>query len=136
MGVHFTIDVDARLVTYMVEGVITSDHARAFFAAVMTHPDYEPGFDFLGDRREIGEEPDSVYVRAVSLEVMFRKGILGPCRWAVVVSSDVGYGMARMWGMLTESTGVRIMPFRTMSEAASWLGLPAAYSPPFFTHAS
>src|SRR6266496_2467273 len=46
MGVHFTIDADARLVSYVVEGLTTQDHARAFFAAVLIHPDYEPGFNF------------------------------------------------------------------------------------------
>jgi hypothetical protein len=128
--VHFTVDGDARLVCYVVEGVTTADHARAFFAAVLTHPDYETGFNFLGDRREIGEEPDSAYVRAVALEVMTRQAVLGPCRWAVLVATDASYGMARMWGLLTESTGVEIKPFRTLGEAAKWLGLPADYSLP------
>lgn len=128
--VHFTIDTDARLVFYVVEGVTTPDHARAFFAEVLIHPDYEPGFNFLGDRREITQEPDSAYVRIVSLEVLARQAVLGPCRWAVLVASDVSYGMARMWGLLTQSSGVAIKPFRTMNAAAEWLGLPARYSPP------
>jgi hypothetical protein len=128
MGVHFTIDANARLVSYSVEGITTPDHARAFFAAVLTHPDYESGFNFLGDRRETEEEPDSAYIHAVTLEVLSRRAVLGPCRWAVLVASDVSYGMARMWGLLTASSGVEIKPFRTMSEAAQWLGLPAEYS--------
>jgi hypothetical protein len=86
--VHFMIDVDARLVSYLVEGITTADHARAFFAAVLTHPDYEPGFNFLGDRRQIAEEPDSAYIRSVALEVMAQQAVLGPCRWAVLVASD------------------------------------------------
>jgi hypothetical protein len=135
MGVHFTIDKQARLVAYVADGVVTADHARAFLAAVLTHPDYEPGFDFLGDRREVEEEPDSAYVRAVSLEMTARKATLGPCRWAVVVASDAGYGMVRMWGLLTGLTGVQIRPFRAMGEAAEWLGLPADYSPPLLAHA-
>jgi len=125
--VHFFVDVDARLVSYIVDGITTADHARAFFAAVLTHPDYEPGFSFLGDRRRIAEEPDSAYIRAVALEVMARQAVLGPCRWAVLVASDTSYGMARMWGLLTESSGVEIKPFRTVGEVARWLGLPADY---------
>jgi hypothetical protein len=125
--VHFSVDVDARLVSYVVDGITTADHARAFFAAVLTHPDYEPGFNFLGDRRKIAEEPDSAYIRAVALEVMARQAVLGPCRWAVLVGSDTSYGMARMWGLLTEPSGVEIKPFRTPGEAARWLGLSAEY---------
>lgn len=127
MGVRFTIDADERLVSYVVEGITTLDHARAFFAAVLTHPDYAPGFNFLGDRREVDEEPDSAYIRAVSLEVLARQGILGPCRWAVLVDSDASYGMVRLCGLLTASSRVEIKPFRTMSEAGQWLGLPANY---------
>jgi hypothetical protein len=111
MGVHFSIDVEARLVSYVVEGLITTDHARAFFATVLVHPDFEPGFHFLGDRREVTDEPDSSYIRAVSLEVLARQAVLGPCRWAVLVATDISYGMARMWGLLTHSSGVEIRPF-------------------------
>jgi hypothetical protein len=59
---------------------------------------------------------------------MARQAVLGPCRWAVLVASDTSYGMARMWGLMTESSGVAIKPFRTPGEAARWLGLPADYS--------
>jgi len=136
MGVHFTIDRDARLVVYTVEGVTTADQARAFLAAVLTHPDYEPGFDFLGDRREVDEEPDTAYVRVVSFEVMSRKASLGPCRWAVLVSSELGYGMVRMWGLMTEASGVEIAPFRHVADALEWLGLPATYFPAVLATAS
>jgi hypothetical protein len=135
MGVHFTIDTDARLVAYAVEGYVTADQARAFIAGILTHPDYELGFNFLGDRREVEREPDSAYIQAVSMEVIARKARLGPCRWAVLVSSDVGYGMVRMCGLLTAGTGVYIRPFRTMEEATEWLGLPANYYPPLLAHA-
>jgi hypothetical protein len=136
MGVHFAIDRDARLVAYAVEGHVTADQARAFIAGILVHPDYEPGFNFLGDRREVEWEPDSAHVVAVALEVEARKAWLAPCRWAVLVSSDVGYGMARMWGLLTIGTGVSIRPFRMVEKAVEWLGLPADYSPPLFAHAS
>jgi hypothetical protein len=135
MGVHFSIDGEAQLVSYSVEGLTTTDHARAFLAAVLVHPDYEPGFNFLGDRREVMQEPDSSYVRAVSLEVLARQAVLGPCRWAVLVASDVSYGMARMWGLLTQSSGVDIRPFRTQDEAMRWLGLPTDYLPRLFATA-
>jgi hypothetical protein len=65
----------------------------------------------------------------VAFEVIDRRAVLGPCRWAVLVASDLGYGMARMWGLLTESSGVEIHPFRSAGEAVEWLGLAADYSP-------
>jgi hypothetical protein len=128
MPIHFAIDRRRRLVCYAVEGDATAAEARAFFEAVLSHPDYARGFDFLGDRREVGEAPGTHYVQTVAAEVKARRRELGPCRWAVVVADDAGFGMARMWSILADGSGVDIRPFRCAGEAAAWLGLPEGYS--------
>jgi hypothetical protein len=129
MGVRFTIDTSARLVAYVVEGDATLDEARAFLDSVQAHPDFERGFNFLGDRRRVDHAPTTAYIRTLADEVMDRQAALGPCLWAVIVGDDAGYGMARMWGMLTESSAVRILPFRTAEEATAWLGVPQTSAP-------
>ena len=40
---------------------------------------------------------------------------------AVVVPSDLGFGMTRMWEMLTERPGWSVRAFRSMAEAEAWL---------------
>jgi hypothetical protein len=129
MPVHFAIDAAARLVAYAVEGDATPEEAREFLDAVLARPDFERGFYFLGDRRAAAL-PDAVFVREVAREVRSRAGSLAPCRWAVVVPSLAAFGMVRMWGVLTERSGVEVVPFTSPDEAIEWLGLPAAYSPP------
>ena len=45
----------------------------------------------------------------------------------MVVPSEVGRGMVRMWSFLTRGTEVRAAPFATRVEAAQWLqAAPAA----------
>ena len=51
MGISFTIYPFGRLVRYTVEGTATVDEAGAFLDAALTHPRFERGFMFLGDRR-------------------------------------------------------------------------------------
>jgi hypothetical protein len=132
MPVHFSIDCDARLVVYVVEGTATSTEARKFLDAVIVHPDFNRGFNFLGDRRDVVRGPSSGYVYGVSDEVKARKSHLAPCKWAVIVSDDFAYGMARMWGILTEKSGVEILPFRQAKEATEWLGVEAYHVPSRF----
>src|SRR4051812_19303951 len=127
MPIHFAIDRRHRLVAYVVEGDITPGEPRAFLNAVVAHPSYRCGFDFYGDRRGAPAEP--AYFYAIAAEVNSRARQLGPCNWAVVVTDAAGFGMARMWGTLTESSGVRVQPFRCAEDALAWMDLPADYSP-------
>jgi hypothetical protein len=129
VSVHFTIDRAVRLVAYVVDGTATEDEAREFLDSVLAHPDFETGFNFLGDRRGVTAVPDATYIYAVAVEVNRHHADLAPCQWAVIVSSDVAYGMTRMWGLLTADSGVKIIPFRTAEVATAWLGLSPRYAP-------
>jgi hypothetical protein len=129
MGIQFAIDRRVRLVIYLVDGDATQAEARAFFDAVLAHPEYRCGFDFLGDRRGACATPDPGYVFAVSAEVLTRASVLGSCRWAVVVADDAAHDRAQTWAAMVAPSGVLIHPFRTAEEAADWLGLPADYDP-------
>jgi hypothetical protein len=129
MGVRFTIDKSARLVAYVVEGDATLNEARAFLDAVLAHSDFERGFNFLGDRRDVNRAPSATYIHSLSHTMNARRVVLGPCRWAVVVADEAGYEMARIWEQLTGSSAIEVEPFRTPEEATAWLGLPQACAP-------
>jgi len=126
--IHFAIDPRHRLVIYCVEQDATTDEARDFFRAVASHPSFRTGFDFLGDRLGVGAAPEPTYVYAVAAEVNSRARQLAPCRWAVVVRDLLGFGMARMWSLMAQDSGVQIRPFQAADDAAEWLGLPEGYS--------
>jgi hypothetical protein len=134
--VQFTVHPDARLVVYIVEGRATPEEAREFLDAVASHPDFQRGLNFLGDRRDVVRGPSSGYVYGVSDEVNVRKAQFAPCKWAVIVSNDYAYWMARMWGMMTEKSGVEIVPFREAEEATEWLGVDAYHVPTRFIPSS
>jgi hypothetical protein len=45
-------------------------------------------------------------------------------RRAFVVTSEVAFGLARMFDILTEDRGHELQVFTTMPEAREWLGMP------------
>ena len=48
--------------------------------------------------------------------------ILGNGRWAILVSSDLNFGMGRMWEILvSEGVDLDIHVYRDESEALSWI---------------
>jgi hypothetical protein len=119
--IRFKVYPLGRLVRYEVEGPVTPDDARQFLDAVLGHRHFEPGFDFLGQRRGSGGAPDAAYPPAVAREVRARVDLLTPCRWAVVVSSPSGLEPVRLLADLTREGGVRVTPFATEAEATKWL---------------
>jgi hypothetical protein len=129
MPISFAIDPVVRLVTYRVVGPSSADDTLRFLSDVSSHQDYRTGFSFLGDRRDSQSVPDVAYVRAVADELDVRRHLFGPCRWAVLVSSQVAYGMARMWGLMNDRSGIEVFPFYEPGDALNWLGLEEGYQP-------
>jgi hypothetical protein len=127
MPIQFTVYPASRLVSYAVEGVVTPDDARGFISAFLTHRRFRKGFDFIGECRESGGEVDAAFTPALAHEVRMWIDRLGPCRWAVVVSSPAGLTMVRMLAALTRPGGVEVVPFLSRAEAMGWLGSTVAY---------
>jgi len=136
MPISFTIDTAAHLVVYIVEGNATRQEAVEFLASVIAHPEFQRGFDFLGDRRDVVRGQTSAYVYGVTDEINARKESLAPCLWAVIVADEYAYGMSKMWATMTERSKVRIRPFRNAEEATNWLGADPSHVPLRFVPAS
>lgn len=121
MGIQFTVYPIARLVGYMVEGDATEAEAGAFLAAVLAHPRYKRGFDFLGECRGAGE-PAAACPSALARAVLARAAELGTCRWAVIVPAPEGADAAGRPGQPTAAGAVTLAAFPTRAAAVEWLG--------------
>jgi hypothetical protein len=126
MGITFTIYPVARVVAYAVESGTNPSDAREFLDAVVSHRHYRRGFDFLGDPRAAGGDHGQSHIRSLAIEVRDRAADLAPCRWAVVVSSDVELGMVRMWAALVAEHSVEVVAFTSLAEASDWVGANTA----------
>ena len=136
MPISFTIDPDARLVVYTVEGNATRAEAIEFLDTVIAHPDFRRGFDFLGDRRDVVRGQSSAYVYGITDEINARQESIAPCLWAVIVADEYAYGMSHMWATMTQRSKVNIRPFRNAEEATVWLGADPSHIPQRFIPSS
>jgi hypothetical protein len=84
------------------------------------------GFDILSDNRGSARTATPEQVRKLA-ELMVREGTMfAGRRAAIVVSSQVQYGMIRMLSARAAPLGLEVRPFFTMEEALSFLREPRA----------
>lgn len=94
-------------------------HARTLAA----DPGFKPHFSQLCDMRDVTEiRTDAEGIREVAALNPFGAG----SRRALVVGSDVVFGMARMYQILNETSPDEFEIFRDVDEALKWLGVASA----------
>jgi len=99
------------------------DEWREVMNAVLAHPEHQPGFDFLTDRREAEEAPTADYLRRAVGFLDLQRTAIGHCRWALVVTTPAGFGMGRMAEALCGDTTVVVRVFTNFGDAQAWLGV-------------
>jgi len=118
IGLFHTVDVENRKVTTIAEGTITMPEVRAHLQR--ERRDLELSHRELIDARRAIVRLSAAEVRELVdlLRSLSRSRRLG--RTAVVVSSDVAYGIVRMLQILIEDT-CNVHPFLDLATAEEWL---------------
>jgi hypothetical protein len=118
------IDIDParRRITIVVEGELTDGDLLQGYDRVRTLPDFSSEYDELVDLlRADGRQVTADGVRSLAR----RPPTYSPAsRRAVVVPSEMGYGMARMYELIQDGESGQIRVFRNREEAERWLGDP------------
>jgi hypothetical protein len=116
----YLIDPDRRLILSRGWGIVTEGDLLAHARALKIDPGFVTSFRQIVDLRDVTDlEIDASGIRQIAIESPFGAGA---CR-AIVVRSEVNYGMARMFQMLRAEAADNIQIFRDLSPALSWLGL-------------
>lgn len=116
------------LTVVRVDGEVDADEIFSAIREVWAAPAYRRRPCVLWDFRNAGvSRMQSADVRQVVHLEREGRPDLPPVRMAVLVSTDVGYGMARMLGALIEREPIDLRIFRDDEKAAwRWLGDPEA----------
>lgn len=125
MPMRYSIDPDKRLIQMVGVGKLIDEEMLECVKALRSDPNVEPDMPTLSDMRhiEVGFTADGVLRMLGIMED--ESGVpRSSARAAIVVSSDVAFGMGRMVEMLSDK---RIDPsfqiFRSMDDAREWLGV-------------
>src|SRR5208283_4961352 len=119
MPAYFKIDKEHRLVMSMISGVFTMAEALAQRENLRKHPDFDPSFSQLVDFTQVAR----IELKQEDMQSLAQASIFSSdSRRAFVTSSDVVFGMARMFEALRDSIGDNgIRVFRNLDEALDWV---------------
>ncbi len=121
MPVSHFVDQELGILVVTREGKTSADEEEQSFHARDNDPAIAPGLPVLVDSRRV-DPPDSVTtVRRMANIVQNNAQRLRCTRTALLVGSDVQYGMARMYMALTEPIHPDTAVFRDYDEALNWL---------------
>jgi hypothetical protein len=119
MRIERKIDAAARVVILEVSGDLGDPELLGLAEELEKAPEVEADFSLLMDLREAsGKSVTSAGVRALAARPLV---LSAASRRAVVVPSELGFGMARMYEMLREERGGAPRVFRDYDAARRWV---------------
>jgi hypothetical protein len=120
MSMSYTIDPARQLVRTRAWGVLSTTDLQDSTSRLMVDPRFEPRYRSLVDLREVtGVSADMDALAQTAAVPLFADGV----QRAIVASSDVAFGVARMYAAFAARTGGEVQVFRELGDAKVWLGL-------------
>ena len=118
MGVAYSVDGERGMVCTRGWGELTTEDLQRMYRVMLTDPRIRPGFRQLADWRDITTmSVDRCAVREAAQSHVFGAHV----RRAIVVASDVAYGIARMFATYSDDAGQDVAVFQDMASARLWL---------------
>jgi len=126
MPVHDRFDAEANLLIVTFEGTLGDEDLLQYVRHALERSEVPPGRNELIDlsRVEAGAEISSQVVRRVADRFNRADRAREGSRVAIIATTDVHYGLSRMYQAFRSEAPVDLRVFRTMDEARAWLGLP------------
>ncbi len=127
MPIEYRIDKKRKIVLTVARDSLSDEELLEHKNILMADPEFEKGMVELSDVRAVTHFNLSTAAidDLVSADRQKHPKLEG-YRLAIVVPDDLGFGLARMYGVRTE-LNVPVGIFRDMNEAMAWLGIK--YSP-------
>ncbi|MDH3206648.1 MAG: hypothetical protein OEO79_08550 [Gemmatimonadota bacterium] len=122
MAIRYEIDEERSIVMTTATGRLTDAELLAHKEALLADPRFRPGMKELSDIRGVEDldvSPEGV-MAAASFDSR-NSPVLETHRLGLLVSTDLVFGMARMYEMRTDGNTGGVKVFRSEEEAMLWL---------------
>jgi hypothetical protein len=117
-SIDYLIEPHRSLVRARMRGVITMEDLFAYYQRLAADPHFDPSFRQLTDARELTNVTAGTgCIRSGAHHQLFARGV----RRAIVVSTDLQFGIARMFASFAADVEQDVRVFRGMDAAAAWL---------------
>ena len=104
-----------------IEGETGYDDVKSYLDALMEDPGFRPGMPGLIDCRRVESRFSIGDLRRTAADSKKRWQLQVPGRAAVLASSNLVYGLLRMYEVFNEGSPSEIRVFRKPEEAMAWL---------------
>jgi hypothetical protein len=126
VAVRFRIDRALKIIFNTYSGVLTDEDLYTHQREMLADPSFSADFSQLSNYLDVTQvQVSTPAIHSLAASRSFRPGV----RRAIVVSSELSYGLSRMFQMLHEESGENTEVFRDLSEARRWLGLRGEVDP-------
>ncbi len=120
MACEYYIDTENGLIRADYSGLIDRQALQECIKKLFNNPAFNSGFDGVSDFRKANLEMN--YDELEKFRAWLdQQETNSTGRWAVLVSTDLGYGTIRVWEVLSEGYHESLRVFRKEDEALSWL---------------
>jgi hypothetical protein len=119
MPAFYKIDKERKLVMTTYSGVLMIAESLGHQEKLPKDPDFDPSFSQLFDVTHVTE----VQLTAEDVRTLARTSVFSPdSRRAILVDSDLKFGLARMFEVLRDTMGEKgIRVFRNLEDALDWI---------------
>ncbi|MGH9741812.1 MAG: hypothetical protein ACRD51_05605 [Candidatus Acidiferrum sp.] len=119
MPAFYKIDKERKVVLSSGTGVFTKEDALSHQDRLVADPDFDSSYSQLLDFTHITR----IDLTATDVQHLALRNIFSPqSRRAILVPTDLGFGLGRMFEILRENAGEQgIRIFRNLEEALDWV---------------
>lgn len=120
MALQYTYDAENKFLLIKISGALIWDELKQLAFEIASSSEFPSTVNTLYDMREM--DFSNVTAEFEEKVIAFRKQLKrGDAKIACLVSSDVGFGMGRMYEVLSEGLPQQVRVFKNHEEAQSWL---------------
>ena len=119
MAISYRFEGDFLYTT--IEGETGYEDVKAYLDALIEDPAFRPGMPGLIDCRRVKSLFSITDLRRTASDAKRRPELQVPGRSAVLASSNLVYGLLRMYEVFNEGNPAEVRVFRRPEEAMAWL---------------
>jgi len=121
MDVTRTLDPEKKILYTTITGQITLAEVRADMIRLITVPGYDPGMPGIVDMRGATAGLTSDELRQIAETVKSSPKVVSAARRALLVGSDLMYGLYSMFAAFASDGTTEYQVFRDEKKALAWL---------------